>query len=128
MFEKASKLKLRFDTPKGNFAVEDLWDLPLTKSVSSLDNIAKALNKAVKENGEEESFVTKTIRSNTKLNLKFEIVKHIIKVKLEEIDKAQKADETKVRKEQIMALIRDKKEGLDKEKSLEDLQEILNKL
>ena len=30
MFEKAARLKLRFDTSKGLVTVEDLFDLPLT--------------------------------------------------------------------------------------------------
>ena len=41
MFEKASRLKLRFKTQNGIIAVDDLWDLTL----DSLNTLAKALNK-----------------------------------------------------------------------------------
>ena len=61
MFERASKLKLRFNTEKGMVTTEDLWDLPLLqRNAVDLDSLAKNLNKAVKESGEE-SFVLKKL-------------------------------------------------------------------
>ena len=41
LFEKASKMKLRFSTTKGVLSTEDLWDL----SLESLDRIAKNLKR-----------------------------------------------------------------------------------
>ena len=32
MFTKASRLKLRFQSPAGLLSSEDLWDLPLTSN------------------------------------------------------------------------------------------------
>ncbi len=83
-FEKASRLKLRFETTKGLISTEDLWDLSLT----SLDTIAKAVNKKIKDEAEE-SFLGKKSKSSTELALKLEIVVHIIKVKEEETEKAK---------------------------------------
>ena len=51
MFEKASRMKLRFNTQRGVLSVEDLWDLPLIQ----LDNIAIALNKKLQESKTEAS-------------------------------------------------------------------------
>jgi len=96
--------------------VEDLWDL----SLPSLDIIAKTLNKEVKEEGEE-SFIKTRTNANKTLELKFEIVKHIIKVKMEEAEAKKTAEEKKAKKELIMNLIAEKQvEGL-KNKSVEEL-------
>ena len=99
MFEKASRLKLRFDTPKGMITTEDVWDLPLTsRNGASLDNLAKDLNRTIKET-EEESFVADKSARNTVLELKFDIVKHIIEVKKAELTASKKAVEIKAEKE-----------------------------
>lgn len=44
MFEKASRIKLRYSTNRGVLSVEDLWDL----SLEQLDPIAINLNKSLK--------------------------------------------------------------------------------
>ena len=70
LFEKANKLKVRFETNKGNVTTEDLWDMPLVSTTGfSLDAIAISLNRKLKET-EEESFVAKRSKSNTLLELK----------------------------------------------------------
>ena len=51
-FEKASKLKLRFSTNRGELSIEDLWDL----SLESLDQIAVAIDKALETAGKK-SFI-----------------------------------------------------------------------
>lgn len=124
MFEKATRLKLRFNTPLGILSTEDLWDLPLEQVPGSLDNLAKNLNKTIKEE-DEESFVTKKTVTDTILHLKFEIVKHVINVKLEERDERKKALETKAKREKIMALIEEKQDDELKGKDLEELRALL---
>ena len=128
MFEQAAKLKLRYETKRGNISTEDLWDLPLTSTAGvSLDDLAKLLNKAVKDN-EEESFVVKKSATNTILDLKFSIVKHVIEERLAEIER--KADEaaTKARKDKILGIIADKEDDELKGESIAKLKAMANKL
>lgn len=128
LFEKASKLKLRFASGKGLLSVEDLWDLPLTAvSNTSLDSIAKGVNAQLKES-ETESFVISTPKADRILQLKLDILKHIIKIRLEELDVAKAAAFAKYKKQQIMAIIADKESETLKETSLDDLRKMLDEL
>lgn len=80
MFEKATKLKLRFQTTKGSLSVEDLWDL----SLRDLDSMAKSVNKLLREE-DEESFIPGTSsKSATHNSLRLDLLKHIIGVKVQE--------------------------------------------
>jgi hypothetical protein len=122
MFEKASRLKLRFDTPQGGCLVEDLWDLPLTSERrANLDDIAKGLNKTLKEN-DNESFVVKTTKTNELLQLKLAIVKHIIKVRLNENEIAAQAKANKEKKQKLLTLIEQKKDAALSAASIEELE------
>jgi len=122
MFELAVKNKFRFGTSAGQLTVEDLWDLKLTSSTPlSLDTLAKTLNKQIKEE-EEESFVVKKSTSNNLLELKFEIVKHVISVKIKEREVATEAVKKKAERELILGLINDKENEELKGLSIDDLK------
>lgn len=125
IFEKASKLKLRFVTAMGSVTIEDLWDMKLTsrKVGASLDDLAKALSKSVKESGEE-SFVVKKSTTNTALELKFDIVKHIITVKMAEAEAKSQAVEKKAKKDRILELIATKEDESLADQSLDELREM----
>jgi hypothetical protein len=129
MFEKAARLKLRFDSPKGLVTVEDLFDLPLTvrNGGASLDNVAKGIARQIRET-ETESFVLTTSKADTILQLKLEIVKHVIAIKKAEADAADKAAEKKATKQKILAIIADKKDEQLKGSSIEDLEKQLETL
>lgn len=130
LFETASRLKLRFDSPQGLLDVETLWDLPLSTTRSeraSLDDIAKSLNKQIRESNEE-SFVTTSSATNTQLNTKFELVKYVISVKLSENETARKEIEKSAEKAKIMEIISKKQDQALESASLEDLQARLDSL
>jgi hypothetical protein len=129
MFEKTTRLKLRFDSPKGQLSVEELWDLPLTarNGGASLDNIARAASRTLKETAEE-SFVVKTAKSDAILQLRFDVVKHIIDVKIAEAEATAAAADKREKKQKLLALIADKQDEQLKGTSLEDLQKMVDAL
>lgn len=124
-FEVASRKKFRYG--ESNITTEDLWDIPLESTSSrklSLDSIAKGLKKQLQEY-EEESFVRPRNASNTLLQMKFDIVRHIITVRLEEMKKAEDRAKDKERQELIKTIIAEKQtEGL-RNMSVEDLKKEL---
>ena len=123
IFEKASKTKLRFSTSKGLVTAEDLWDFSLT----SLDTIAKAVNKELKAESEESFIATKTV-SNTALDLRLNILKHIIAYKLAEKEAAALREEKRAKMAQLKELIASKSNAALAEKSLEELQKMMAEL
>lgn len=130
IFEKASRLKLRFVGYGGTLSVEDLWDLPLQSNTkANLDDIAKDLNRQVKEAEGETSFVKPTNNSlSEKLALSFEIVKHVIGVKVTERDARLEAAGRAEKKQKLLALIDNKQNQELEGKSLEELQKMVNDL
>jgi len=124
MFERASRLRIRYNTPRGILSVEDLWDLPLTtKSLTSpsLDSIAKELNRGVKET-ETESFVVKAPKANEVLQLSFDVVKHVIEVRMAEAEAAATAKARADQKQELLAIIKEKRLDEKKGKTVEELE------
>lgn len=129
LFEKAVRLKLRFDSPQGQLAVEDIWDLPLTSGTNraNLDDIARRLSKQVKES-ETESFVIRPAKANEVTLLKFDVVKHVIEVRLAENEAAALAKTNKEKKQQLLSLIDQKKNEVLATKSVEELLKMVEDL
>ena len=125
IFEKASRLKVRFtlSTTKssGTISVEDLWEL----SLPDLDNVAKKLNKEIKDSSEE-SFITSKSKADELLELKFELVKHVITVKLLEKEKKAVDAQRKSELARIDELIAKKEINSLEEKSLDELMKMRN--
>ena len=123
IFVRASKLKLRFATTKGALSTEELWDL----SLESLDVIAKKVNKELKDT-EEESFIGKKTSANTLLNLKLEILKYVIQVKLEEKDKATARAEKNAKLARLKDLYANKADAELEGKSKEEIAKMIEEL
>jgi CHASE3 domain sensor protein len=109
--------------------VEDLWDLPLSSTVGkpNLDDIAKEVNRDLRST-QEESFVSKETKGNEILQLKLEVLKSIIQVKLAENETAAKSRENAEKKQAILALIAQKKGEQLAGTSLEDLMKMAEAL
>ncbi len=118
MFEQATRLKLRFAVgTRVNLTVENLWDLPLTNvKGEDLDHIAIELQEQLSTN--EKSFVVQQSKTKeTQVNqLKFDIVKHIIDVRLEE----QKVANLERQRAQEIATLKE----LQKQAKIRDLQNL----
>jgi hypothetical protein len=126
-FEKASRGKLRFETPRGLLGVEDIWDLPLKGGDTNLDELAKAYHRELKTDGEV-SFVDDPPEPNEELQLRFDVVKRVIDVKLAEQKAAETAEEKRQLKQEILAAIKAKQTEELKESSIDDLQARLAEL
>jgi hypothetical protein len=115
MFEAASKNKLRFVTPRGVLSTEDLWDLSLT----SLDTVAKNLNKQLKDT--EESFIEERSSGNKTLSLSFDIVKHIISSKLAEAKLAKDRAAKQARRAELISILHEKESESLRAKTRDEL-------
>lgn len=128
MFEQASRLKVRFDTPAGLLSAEDLWDLPLTSATgrANLDDIARGLHGALKEASDNVSFVAPVSNStDERLQLGFDIVKRVIEVRVAERDAAKSEADRKARKQRIMGIIAQKEDEKLSNTSVEELRQML---
>lgn len=129
MFEKIARMKARFDSPQGQLTVEDLFDIPLTSSrgKANLDDIARGLSRQVRE-AETESFVIKPPKADESALLKFEVVKHIIAVRLAENEEAAILKANKEKKQQILQLIVQKENEQLAGQSIDDLRKMVESL
>jgi hypothetical protein len=127
-FELANRNALRFNSPKGLLTVEDLWNLPLTSTTSkaNLDDIAVGLHNELKT--EAVSFVTKADVSDAQTQLAFEIVVHIINVRVAENQAATTLRLNREKKQQIMAIIEQKQNEQLAGASIDDLRAMLDAL
>ncbi|MFS0643777.1 hypothetical protein [Siminovitchia sp. 179-K 8D1 HS] len=122
LFEVATKTKMRFPF-RGLISVEDLWDL----SLQNLDQVFKVLNSELKQVNEESLLNTKT-KEDKELDVKIKIVKHIVKVKLEEEESRQQAKVKKEQKQRIMEILSQKQDESLQNKSIEELKALLEEV
>lgn len=113
MFEKASRMKTRFQTSRGVLSTEDLWDV----SLDQLNTLAKALRKELKD-AEEEDFLVIKKDTNSQIQLMFDIVLHILNIKKDEKTAREEASVKRAEKERLLELLAKKKD-----QSLEALSE-----
>ena len=122
MFEQATRMKARFPF-RGLVSVEDLWDL----SVKDLDSVFKILNSELKQTKEESLLDVKT-KEDAELQLKINIVKHIVEIKLAEEDLRLRARERREKKQKILEVLSAKQDESLQGKSVEELEAMLDEL
>ena len=122
MYKQASRLGLRFTSPKGPLTVEQLWDL----KPEMLDSMAVALEEEVTKAGKK-SFLTTKSSEDKVAKLKFDIVLDVLTTKVEEAAAAAVSAETKAFNNKIDLLIAEKEEEEFKGKSIEELRAMKKK-
>ena len=128
MFEKATRMKLRFQTSRGFASVEDLWDMPLKHDGRSkkqddgfnLNEVARHISREIKAS-EEEDFVSEKTTADKTEELRLNIVKHIIAVKLEEARAARDAAARKAQRDKAREILAKRKDAKLEELSDDEL-------
>ena len=120
MYKEALQKKLRFKTNKGMISTEDLFDL----SLQNLDTLALMLDKKISE-APKKSFIEELPAEENDDELRFNIVKDVINVKLkarkDNINKAQ----IDARNKRIAELIAKKEDEVLENKSIEELRAMI---
>ena len=113
IFERASRGALRFESAVGDLTTEQLWRLPLTErgDKPDLDKLARAVNSELKSLDEGSFVKLKPDPRKTDLELKLDILKHIIDYKIGLQDAAVKAAEARARRERLLAALAKKEEA-----------------
>lgn len=104
MFEKASRMRLRFDI-NGNVACEELWDF----SKEQLADYEVKLKERMEKQGKANRFAKKNDVS-AKDELRLAIVSHIIDTKVAEEDEQMNAATKKQERERLLALLAKKQD------------------
>ena len=119
---------MRFDTPKGLLFAEDLWDLPLTSATkANLDDVARELFRLLQGNVNV-SFVNKEEKADAKVQLAFDLVKHVIDTRLVENAAEATLRSNKEKKQRILAIIEGKEAEALGASSIDDLRAMANAL
>ena len=130
IFEEATRNKLRFETNRGLQSVEHLWDMKLISNDGfSLDSVGRAIQKLINEQDQGSLVSSNRITKQEKLNiLRLTIIKHIIKVKEDEIELANKELANKEKKQKLLKLLADKQDqkliNMSEEEILKELENI----
>ena len=129
IFEQATRQALRFPSVRGELNTEQLWDLALTsRNGFDLDSVAKEVNQRLKAISEE-SFVVKTSNpEKSDLELKLEVLKHIIAVKQAEADARRNAADRAAERQKLYDILAEKQDSALKDLSVEDIQKRLAEL
>ena len=119
MFEIATRNKFRFPF-KGMISAEDLWELSVLNTLSRFSTLNSEMKKT-----KEESLLSTKSKDDEVLELKIEIVKHIVTVKQEEKEAREKKFLDRERNQKIMSIIAAKQDEQLHNMSVEELQKLL---
>jgi hypothetical protein len=130
IFERASRKRIRFPSSVGDLTTEQLWDIPLSARGDkvNLDKLARSVNSELKSL-EEGSFVS-VIPDARKvdLELKLDILKHVIASKLADQAAAETRAANAERKRKLLAALDSKEtaelQGMTREQIMAEIAKI----
>ena len=129
LFLQATREKFRFESPKGDLSVEQLWDLPLTSRTGfDLDTVAKAVNANLKSSNEESFVNVSNNPAVSRLQAQLEVVKAIIEVKLAQAEATKKRVEKAAERQRLMEVLHSKKDQELQGLSVEEIERRLSQL
>jgi len=117
LFEKATRLKLRVNTPKGLLSVEQLWDLNLTTLAESI----KVYKQEVKREDDLDFLLEESTTIDEKIQLSFDVLKSIYLTKKQEQISQKETAEIKAHNAKIDELIFKRKQAEMEALSIEEL-------
>lgn len=120
IFEKATRLKVRFPF-KGNCTVEDLWDL----SLENLDTMYSELDGKLKDQ-KGASLLKKKNKETELIDLKMNVIKHIVVVQMQEAEERKQAKQRKKKNEKIKEIIEEKENASLRDKSIDELKRLMD--
>lgn len=123
LFELATRERYRFPW-HGLISVEDLWQLPQEE----LNNIYKQLMDSKRKTEVDSLMVDKTKENSQALDNCIDIVKHIFQYKEDQKNEAIKAKEKAEKKQRILEMMAKKQDEAMAEKSVEELEAMLEEL
>lgn len=118
-YKQASLAKLRFNTPRGVLATEQLWDLVITE----LDTLTVTLEAELESSGKK-SYLVKASEKSKVAKLRFDIALDILNTRVELAQAATDVEETKQHNQKIDALIAEKKDASLRSLSVEELEKL----
>lgn len=116
LFVKATKQHLKYPF-RGQITTEDLWDL----SLEDLDGVYKNLKKSL-DTESSDSLIHEKSKATEKLELAIEVVKFVVKSKLDEKAEKERAVAVNAERQQILAVLEEKKAAAYKDMSTEELE------
>ncbi|WP_029002790.1 hypothetical protein [Azorhizobium doebereinerae] len=127
IFETAARKKFRFPSIKGELTAEQVWDLPLVACgpirdvKADLDGVARTINTELRSISED-SFVSIAPDSRkADLEIKLDIVKHIITAKLKEADEKNAATARLEKRRKLVDALASKEDAALASMSREDI-------
>jgi hypothetical protein len=125
IFEQASRKALRFDSPRGDLTVEQLWSLPLSSDVQgklSLDLLGRQIMHKLATTTAATFLESAPSPDRALDELRLEILKHIRDVKQAENKAARDLVVKRAEKERLLEILEQKKNGQLAELSIEELE------